>query len=109
MNEMLFRTLLKRYEAVIEDSLYKIQSFNENNIIIPEHIDITGEVDKLLLIIAEAEDKIKKYLQDPEYHTEEIFELSNVMCEGGCGEYMTVRDEEAGWGMCVSCKFEAMD
>ena len=32
--------------------------FNENNIIIPEHIDITGEVDKLLLIIAEAEDKV---------------------------------------------------
>ena len=55
---MLFRTLLKRYEAVIEDALYKIQSFNENNIIIPEHIDITGEVDKLLLIIAEAEDKL---------------------------------------------------
>ena len=44
MNDMLFRTLLKRYEAVIEDALYKIQSFNENNIIIPEHIDITGEI-----------------------------------------------------------------
>ena len=58
MNDMLFRTLLKRYEAVIEDALYKIQSFNENNIIIPEHIDITGEVDKLLQIIAEAEDKV---------------------------------------------------
>ena len=58
MNDMLFRTLLKRYEANIEDALYKIQSFNENNIIIPEHIDITGEVDKLLLIIAEAEDKV---------------------------------------------------
>ena len=58
MNDMLFRTLLKRYEAVIEDALYKIQSFNENNIIIPEHIDITGEVDKLLLIISESEDKL---------------------------------------------------
>ena len=58
MNEMLFRTLLKRYEATIEDSLYKIKSFNENNIIIPEHIDITGEIDKLLQIIAEAEDKL---------------------------------------------------
>ena len=55
---MLFRTLLKRYEATIEDSLYKIQSLNQNNIIIPEHIDITGEVDKLLQIIAEAEDKV---------------------------------------------------
>ena len=55
---MLFRTLLKRYEATIEDSLYKIKSFNENNIIIPEHIDITGEIDKLLQIIAESEDKL---------------------------------------------------
>ena len=58
MNDRLFRTILKRYEATIEDSLYKIQSFNENNIIIPEHIDITGEIDKLLQIIAEAEDKL---------------------------------------------------
>ena len=58
MNDMLFTTLLKRYESIIEDARYKIQSFNENNIIIPEHIDITGEVDKLLQIIAEAEDKV---------------------------------------------------
>jgi len=58
MNDMLFTTLIKRYESIIEDAKYKIQSFNENNIIIPEHIDITGEVDKLLQIIAEAEDKV---------------------------------------------------
>ena len=58
MNDMLFKTLLQRYEADIEDAVYKIQSFNENNIVIPEHIDITGEIDKLLLIIAEAEDKL---------------------------------------------------
>ena len=58
MNDNLFRTLLKRYEADIEDAVYKIKSFNENNIIIPEHIDITGEVNKLLQIIAEAEDKL---------------------------------------------------
>ena len=58
MNDMLFRTLLKRYEALIEDSLYKIQSLNENNLIIPEHVDITDEVDKLLEIIAGAEDKL---------------------------------------------------
>ena len=44
MNEMLFKTLLKRYEADIEDAVYKIQSFSENNIIIPEHPDITLEV-----------------------------------------------------------------
>ena len=58
MNKMLFRTLLKRYEAVIEDCMYKIQSLNENNIIIPEHVDITGEADKLLQTMAEAEDKV---------------------------------------------------
>ena len=58
MNDMLLRTLLKRYEATIEDCMYKIQSLNENNIIIPEHVDITGEADKLLQTMAEAEDKV---------------------------------------------------
>ena len=58
MNEQLFRTLLKRYEATIEDCMYKIQSLSENNIIIPEHVDITGEADKLLQTMAEAEDKV---------------------------------------------------
>ena len=58
MNEKLFRTLLKRYEATIEDCIYKINSLSENNIIIPEHVDITGEVDKLLQTMAEAEDKV---------------------------------------------------
>jgi len=58
MNDMLFRTLLKRYESTIEDCMYKIQSLSENNIIIPEHVDITGEADKLLQTMAEAEDKV---------------------------------------------------
>ena len=42
MNNKLRMVLKKRYESEIEDAKYKIQSFNENNIIIPEHIDITG-------------------------------------------------------------------
>ena len=58
MNDQLFRTLLKRYEATIEDCMYKVQSLSENNIVIPEHVDITGEVDKLLQIMAEADDKV---------------------------------------------------
>jgi DNA-dependent RNA polymerase auxiliary subunit epsilon len=45
------------------------------------------------------EDKIRKYLQDPEYHTEEIFKLSNVMCEGGCEEYMTKKKKLVGAGV----------
>ena len=68
MNDMLFKTLLKRYEATIEDCMYKIQSLSENNIIIPEHVDITGEADKLLQTMAEAEDKVaimrKYYVQN---------------------------------------------
>ena len=68
MNDMLFRTLLKRYEATIEDCMYKIQSLSENNIIIPEHVDITGEADKLLQTMAEADDKVavlrKYYVQN---------------------------------------------
>ena len=58
MNDMLFRTLLKRYEAEIEDALYKLQCIEEHNLVIPEHPDITLEVDKLLQKIAEAEDKL---------------------------------------------------
>ena len=68
MNDNLFRTLLKRYEAEIEDALYKIGSLDEHNLVIPEHIDITGEVDKLLEKIAAAEDKLatmrKYYVQN---------------------------------------------
>ncbi len=58
MNDKLFRTLLKKYDAIIEDALYKIDAINEHNLVIPEHIDITGEVDKQLEVIAGAEDKL---------------------------------------------------
>ena len=63
MKDSLFRTLLKKYDAQIEDALYKIDALDENNIIIPEHIDITGEVDKLLQTISEAEDKLSALRQ----------------------------------------------
>ena len=58
MNDNLFRTMLRRYEADIEDSLYKIDALNSNNMIIPEHVDITGEIDKLLLKVSETEGKL---------------------------------------------------
>ena len=58
MNDNLFRTILKRYEAEIEDAHYKINAICEHNLVIPEHIDITGEVDKQLEVIAGAEDKL---------------------------------------------------
>ena len=63
MNDNLFKTMLRRYEADIEDSLYKIDALNSNNMIIPEHVDITGEVDKLLLKISETEGKLSALRQ----------------------------------------------
>ena len=58
MNDRLFGTLLKRYEAEIEDALYKIQCIEDHNMVIPEHVDITGEVNNLLGQIGKAEEKL---------------------------------------------------
>ena len=58
MNDKLRMVLKKKYEADIADAKYKIQCFSEHELVIPEHPDITLEVDKLLQKIAEAEDKL---------------------------------------------------
>ena len=58
MNERLRKVMEAKYKAVIEDCKYKIKCYSDQEIIIPEHPDITAEVDKLLLKMAEAEDKL---------------------------------------------------
>ena len=58
MNERLRKVMEARYRAVIEDCKYKIKCYSEQEIIIPEHPDITSEVYKLLSEMAEAEDKL---------------------------------------------------
>ena len=58
MNDKLRNVLNCRYKAEIQDALYKIKCYSEQELIIPEHPDITGEVDKQLQKIAEAEDKM---------------------------------------------------
>ena len=58
MNNKLRMVLKKRYEADIEDAKYKIKCFSDQEIIIHEHPDITLEIDKLLMKMAEAEDKL---------------------------------------------------
>jgi hypothetical protein len=66
MNDKLFRTILKRYEAAIADAKFKIYCINDHNMVIPEHVDITGEVDKQLEVIAANEDKLavlRKYYE----------------------------------------------
>ena len=37
---------------------YTIDAINEHNLIIPEHTDILGEVDKMLQKISNAEDRL---------------------------------------------------
>ena len=58
MNNQIRMVLKKRYEAEIADAKYKIQCYSQQELIIPEHPDITGEVDKLLAVIGSAEDKL---------------------------------------------------
>ncbi len=58
MNDRLRTVLIARYQADIADAKYKIKCFDDHEIVIPEHPDITLEVDKLLQKIAEAEDKL---------------------------------------------------
>ena len=58
MNEKLRTVLKKRYEAEIEDAKYKIECYSQQELVIPEHPDITAEIDKLLSDMAEAEDKL---------------------------------------------------
>ena len=58
MNQRLRKTLEARYQAEIEDARYKIKCYSEQEVIIPEHPDITGEVDKLLDKLSQAEEKM---------------------------------------------------
>ena len=58
MNQKLRSTLEARYRAEIEDAKYKIRCYSEHELTIPEHPDITGEVDKLLELLSKAEEKM---------------------------------------------------
>ena len=58
MNERLRKVMEAKYKAVIEDCKYKIRCYSDQEIIIPEHPDITAEIDTLLIKMAEAEDKL---------------------------------------------------
>ena len=58
MNERLKKVMEARYKSIIEDCKYKIKCYSDQEIIIPEHPDITLEVDKLLENMANAEEKL---------------------------------------------------
>ena len=58
INNKLRIVLKKKYEAEIEDAKYKIECFSQQELIIPEHPDITLEIDKLLTDMSNAEEKL---------------------------------------------------
>ena len=57
-HKIVYDALLKKYEAKIADASAKITILMTDTRIIPEHIDITGEIDKLLGKIEDAESKM---------------------------------------------------
>ena len=56
--EIIYNAMLQKYQADIADADVKIQILLTKARIIPEHVDITGEIDKLLGKIEEAESKM---------------------------------------------------
>jgi len=58
MNNNLKKVLVAKYNAEIEDAKYKIKCYSEHELVIPEHPDITAEVDKLVEKMAQAEEKL---------------------------------------------------
>ena len=59
MREQIFKALVLRYQADMEDALLKIDYLmNSTQPIIVDHTDITGEVDKLLHKVADAKENM---------------------------------------------------
>ena len=58
MQDRLYQVMAAKYQSEIDDAKFKISTFVDRPILIPEHIDITGEVDKLLQKISSAEDRM---------------------------------------------------
>ena len=57
-HKVIYDALIKKYEADIADASAKITILMTDTRIIPEHIDITGEIDKELGKIEAAQSKM---------------------------------------------------
>ena len=59
MREQIYKALILRYQADMEEALLKIDYLmNSEQPVIVDHIDITSEVDKLLHIVADAKENM---------------------------------------------------
>ena len=67
MRERIYKALVNRYHSQMEDALLKIDLLMVNaasNSVMVDHLDITGEIDKLLARVAVANERLallKKY------------------------------------------------
>ena len=62
MRERIYKTLVSRYTSQMEDALLKIDMLmaGDRNGVMVDHVDVTGEIDKLLTIVASADEKLSK-------------------------------------------------
>ncbi len=58
VRERMFSALIKRYTADQEDALVTIDALMLNHMVLPDHADITGQIDKLLAKVAFAAEKM---------------------------------------------------
>ena len=67
MRERIYKAMVSRYHSQMEDALLKVDLLLVNagsNSVMVDHSDITGEIDKLLVQVASAQEKLdilKKY------------------------------------------------
>ena len=58
VRERIFQALIKRYSADQEEALVKIDALMLNHMVLPDHVDITGQIDKLLAKVSFAREKM---------------------------------------------------
>jgi len=57
IRERIFQALVQRYKADGEEALVKIDALIRGDVV-PGHNDVTGDIDKLLAKVADAEEKM---------------------------------------------------
>jgi hypothetical protein len=57
IRERIFNALIKRYTADQEEALVKIDALIRGDVV-PDHHDLTGDIDKLLSTVADAAEKM---------------------------------------------------
>ena len=57
IRERIFQALIQRYKADGEEALVKIDALIRGDVV-PGHNDVTGDIDKLLAEVADAEEKM---------------------------------------------------